>query len=365
MSGGVSSTAAATLTGAVQIGFVVGALFAAVISLSDRVSPRYVIAASALGAGLANAAVALFADGLPAALPLRFATGFFLAGVYPPGLALMASWFSKNLGLAFGAVVGALTLGSGAPHVIGAIGTPPWEQALLTGSALAVVAAVVALFAVDGPLRAPRPPVDLIYAARVFRDRPLRLANFGYFGHMWELYGVWTWLPVYLAASIGAGAGTSLLAFAAIGVAGALGALAGGLAGDRAGRTATTMALMGISGAAVLGSVVLFDAHPILVGVLAVVWGFSVIGDSGQFSAAAGELADRSYVGTALTLQLAIGFLITIFSIQLVGVMADWVGWQWAFLPLAIGPALGIWAMWCLRHDAAAPRMAGGARQGP
>ncbi len=359
---GISSTGAATLTGAVQIGFVVGAVLSALLSLPDRVSPRLVISAAALGAAVSNAGVALFADGLEVALPLRFATGFFLAGVYAPGLALISGWFRTHLGLALGVVVGALTLGSGAPHLITAFGTPDWQWVLLVGSALALVASGLALLTRDGPYRAPAPPLQLSYAFKLFANRPMRLANFGYFGHMWELYGVWAWLPVYLAASIGAGSGSAVLAFAAIGVAGAIGAVSGGLIADRIGRTATTIGMLAISGSAIIGSAVLFEAHPAAVAVLALVWGYSVIGDSGQFSAAVGELADRAHVGTAITVQMAVGFLITIFSIQLVGTMADLVGWRWAFLVLLIGPILGIWAMWCLRHDEAAGHLAGGAR---
>ncbi|MGE4032383.1 MAG: MFS transporter [Thermoleophilia bacterium] len=359
---GISSGEAAWLTGAVQIGFVAGALGSALFNLADRLSARLLIAVSALGAGATNAAVALVADGIDVALPLRFLTGVFLAGVYPVGMKLMASWFLRGRGLAIGVLVGALTLGSGSPHLIAAIGDPPWQAVLLVGSALAAAGGAVILLVDDGPHAAASPPLDLRWAANAVRDRPVRLANIGYLGHMWELYAVWTWLPAYLVASLGAGAGTSALAFAAIGVAGLAGAVAAGLIADRVGRTATTIAAMAVSGTCALLSAPLFGAPAVVVAVLVLVWGVSVIADSAQFSVAVSELTDPRYVGTALTLQTAAGFLLTVASIRLVGGLGSGWGWQWAFPVLALGPAVGILAMWRLRAEPRATRLAGGAR---
>lgn len=359
---GISSSDAAWLTGAVQIGFVVGAVVSALLTLADRVSARILIAASATGAAGTNAAVALVADGIELAVPLRFLTGLFLAGVYPVGMKLMASWFVRGRGLAIGALVGALTLGSASPHLISAFGEPAWQAILLTGSALALLGVGVILLVRDGPHGAPSPPLDLRWAANAVRDRPLRLANLGYIGHMWELYAVWTWLPAYLAASIGAGGGASVLAFVAIGVAGLGGAIASGLIADRVGRTATTIVAMAVSGTCALLSAPLFGAPTAIVAALVIVWGVSVIADSAQFSVAASELTDARHVGTALTLQTAAGFLVTVVSIRLVGGLgADW-GWRWAFLVLVPGPAIGIVAMWRLRADPSAVHLAGGAR---
>lgn len=359
---GISSGEASWLTGAVQIGFVVGALASAFLTLADRISARILIAVCAAGAAGTNAAVALFAGGIELAVPLRFLTGVFLAGVYPVGMKLMASWFVRGRGLAIGALVGALTLGSASPHLISAVGEPAWQVVLLAGSALALVGAGVILLVRDGPYGAPSPPLDLRWAVNAVRDRPLRLANLGYIGHMWELYAVWTWLPAYLAASIGVGRGASVLAFLAIGVAGLGGAIGAGLIADRVGRTSTTIVAMAVSGACAFLSAPLFGAPTAVVAALVLVWGVSVIADSAQFSVAASELTDAEHVGTALTLQTAVGFLVTVVSIRLVGGFgADW-GWRWAFLVLVPGPLVGIIAMWRLRADPSAARLAGGAR---
>ena len=359
---GISSSDASWLTGAVQVGFVVGALGSSVLTLADRVSARLLIAASAVGAAGSNAAFALFATGVELAVPLRFLTGVCLAGVYPVGMKLMASWFVRGRGLAIGALVGALTLGSASPHLIAALGEPAWQVVLLVGSALALGGAGVILLVRDGPYGAQSPPLDLRWAVNAVRDRPLRLANLGYIGHMWELYALWTWLPAYLAASIGAGSGASVLAFLAIGVAGLGGAIGAGLVADRMGRTSTTIAAMAVSGTCALLSAPLFGAPTAIVVALVLVWGVSVIADSAQFSVAASELTDARHVGTALTLQTAAGFLVTVVSIRLVGGLGtDW-GWRWAFLVLAPGPLIGIVAMWRLRADPSAARLAGGAR---
>jgi MFS family permease len=352
----------AWLTGAVQLGFVAGALSLALLNLPDRMQIRVLIAGAAVGAALANLLVVLFADGLATAIPLRLATGAFLAGVYAPGLALMASWFRAGRGLALGAVVGGLTLGSASPHLVGALGAIDWRVLLLVGSAGALLAAIVVLAVPTGPFAAPSPPLDLRYSLQVARDRPLRLANLGYLGHMWELYAVWAWLPVYLAAALGEHRSTDLLAFAAIGVAGLAGCLLAGAVADRIGRTAVTSIAMGMSGACAALSAVLFGAPAVVLGALVVIWGVAVIADSAQFSASVSELCDRRYVGTALTLQTALGFLLTIGSIRLVGGVADLTGWRWAFLVLVPGPLLGIAAMLRLRALPEATRLAGGAR---
>jgi sugar phosphate permease len=295
-------------------------------------------------------------------LPLRFLTGFFLAGVYPPAMKLMASWFRRGRGFAIGVLVGALTLGSGSPHLVNGLADFRWQPVVVVGTVLALAGAALVLTVRDGPYALPSPPLDLGYFVRVFRDRPVRLANLGYFGHMWELYAVWTWLPLYLLASLAADRAAAVLAFCAIGLAGLLGSVAGGIVADRLGRTATTMGAMIASGACSLLTAAAFGAHPAFVAALVLFWGFVVIADSAQFSTAVSELADQRYVGTALTVQTSVGFLLTIASIRLVPALESSWGWRWAFPILALGPAFGTLAMWRLRRDPASLGLAGGAR---
>ena len=348
---GIGSTAAVWLTASVQIGFVAGAVISALSNLADRIRPQYLLTASALCAATCTAALALSVNGLPAAIPLRFLTGMFLAGVYPVGMKLMASWSgSAERGRSFGILLGALTLGSALPHLIGGLGQLPWRTVMLTAAALAAVAAVVALGLVrSGPhleTRAITPSPR--HAMVVFTERGARLASLGYFGHMWELYALWAWLPMFVRAGQGrdaAATSTEFIAFVAIGVAGTAGCLLGGWASDRFGRSPAAVAALTISGACCVASPIFFAASTSVLVVFLLVWGAAVIADSGVFSTALSETTDTRFVGTALTAQTAIGFLLTVVSIQLVPVVADLIGWQYAFLLLAPGPLLGAVAM--------------------
>lgn len=362
----LSEAGASWLTLAVQLGFVAGTLLSALLNLPDIMSARRLFTVSAIFGAAANASFALFAQGITSGVALRFLTGLFLAGVYPPGMKIMATWFKRGRGLAIGILVGALTLGKASPYLVNAVGSADWHRNVLFVSMLAVAGGlIVLLFVADGPFALPPARFDIREAARVFSNRGLRLANFGYFGHMWELYAMWTWSPVMIRASLAGSHAPATLAEAAsflvIG-AGALGCVAGGLAGDRVGRTLTTSWAMGISGACSLTIGFLFGANPWALLMVATLWGASVVADSAQFSTCVTELGDPQYIGTALTLQTCLGFLLTTISIELIPILVRWVGWRYAFMSLAVGPLLGILAMLRLRALPEAARIAHGHR---
>jgi MFS family permease len=358
----LSPSAAAWLTIAVQLGFVAGAVVSSLLNIADLVAPRHVILAGAVGAAAVNLALAA-SSGAGAAIPLRLATGFFLAGVYPPALKLMATWFTRDRGVALGILVGALTLGTAGPHLVNGLGGLDWRVVVYATSALTVLGGLVAEFGVpDGPFPFPRATFAPSQTGRVFSNRGVRLASLGYFGHMWELYGMWTWYLVFFSEAIGArGLRTtpSFATFAVIAV-GALGCWAGGVLGDRWGRTKTTAAMMATSAACavVIGPLSVWGPAAALT--VGLVWGFSVVGDSAQFSTMVTELADQAYVGTALTLQLALGFTLTVATIWLVPVLENLVGWRWAFAFLAPGPLAGALAMLRLKGSPEAAHIAGG-----
>ncbi|MCA1613236.1 MAG: MFS transporter [Acidobacteria bacterium] len=362
----LSEAEAGWLTLAVQLGFVAGTLISALLSLPDVLSARRLFAASAVAGALANAAFGLFAAELTLGLVLRFATGACLAGVYPPGMKIMATWFRRGRGLALGVLVGALTLGKAAPYLVNAVGSGEWRANLIFVSALAVAGGfVVLLFVSDGPHALPPARFDFTQARQVFRNRGVWLANFGYLGHMWELYAMWTWTPALLRASFAGRGYPPTLAetgsFLVIG-AGAAGCVAAGLLADRVGRTLVTSWAMAASGACCLSVGFLFDAHPALLLALMIVWGATVVADSAQFSSCVTELGDPQYLGTALTIQTCLGFLLTLVSIHLVPLLVEWVGWRYAFAALAPGPAFGIYSMLKLRRLPEAERIAQGKR---
>jgi MFS family permease len=345
----LGNTAAAWLTIAVQVGFVAGALAGSALSVADVFPPRFVILAGALGAAAANL-VLVAADGPEVGIAARVATGFFLAGVYPPALKLASTWFRRGRGTALGIVVGALTLGSAVPHLVNGLGGLDWQLVVWVTSALTAAGGVLVFFGVpEGPYSFPSARFDPRQAGLVLRNRGVRLASLGYFGHMWELYAMWAWFLVFFAAVATDGKAAAYATFAVIG-AGAVGCWVGGVLGDRWGRPETTAAMMAVSAACALAIGLVAEVSAALVLALGLVWGFSVVADSAQFSTLVTELAEQAYVGTALGFQMAVGFALTVPTIWLLPFLEDEVSWRWAFVFLVPGPVLGILAMLRLRR---------------
>lgn len=343
------------LTLSVQLGFVVGACVSAGLLLSDRLHPQRFAAWSAVAAAAATAALAI--PGLPlwGVFALRGVTGGALAGVYPPAIKLAAGWTTVRRGTAIGALVGATTLGSAAPNLLRSLAPEAsWRPLVLMAAAAAVVAA--ALFARvvrEGPYQAASAPFNARAVRLVLRNRGVMLATGGYLGHMWELYAMWSTIGLFwtavLATRSSAPWAAPMLAFATIG-AGAFGSLIAGVVADRVGRANVTIVAMSISGACALLIGQLMSAPLVLIVVVATIWGATIVADSAQFSACVTELAPPDYVGTAVTLQTALGFLLTMVTIRLMPRWVDAWGWQWAFTPLALGPVFGIVSMWRLRR---------------
>jgi MFS family permease len=361
---GLSSTAAAWLTIAVQLGFVCGALVSSLLNLSDILSPRHVILVGALGAAAANALLDV-ASGATLGVLLRFATGFFLAGVYPPAFKLMSTWFRDGRGLALGILAAAIVVGNGVPHLVNGLGGLDARVVIYVTSALTLTGGLITEFAIrEGPFPFPSATFSPRQAVRAFANRGVRLASTGYVGHMWELFALYAWFSVFFsdvlaARGLSAGPAAAYATFA-IFVAGGLGCWAGGVLSDHWGRIKTTTLMMAVSGSCAVFIGLLFGSSPWLVLLVGLVWGFSVVADSAQFSTMVTELADQAYVGTALTLQLAAGFTITVATIWLIPYLEAALGWRWAFAFLAPGPAVGVLAMLRLRSLPEADRLAGG-----
>ena len=340
----------AWLTMAVQAGFVAGTLLTATFNLADAVNPRrLMVAGCLLGAG-ANAA-AFAVTGPYGLLASRLATGAALAWVYPPAMKIAAGWFRLRRGFALGVLVGALTLGKATPHLLTALFGQAWQTPLVWTSLLAVAGALVTLLVVrDGPLVPATAPFSLTAISRAFSVRDVRVVTLGYLGHMWELYAMWAWIVVFAGASLAAsgveapGAHASAVAFVAIG-SGALGCALAGRVADVWGKARVARQAMLMSGACCLATAAVYGRHPAWLYLLVMVWGFSVVADSAQFSALVSELAPADTLGTALALQTSLGFLLTMASIDLLPRLAQRVGWQWAAWLLALGPLAGLIAM--------------------
>ena len=335
---------ASWLTTAVQLGFVAGTAFAAITNTADLMASRAWFVASALLGAAANATLIVAGD-FPTALAGRFATGFFLAGVYPPAMKMIATWFRSGRGLAIGSIVAALTVGKATPYLLDALpGRSVTTVTLATSGAAVGAALLVALAYREGPFGFERRPFSWGLVAEVWRDRPTRLAIGGYLGHMWELYAMWALIALFFKEALDGRSGAGAYGFLAI-AAGGAGAVMAGAWADRLGRERVTIAAMAVSGVCSLTIGWLVDSPLALLLPLALVWGFAIVADSAQFSALVTELAPKHAVGTALTLQTSLGFALTAISIPLTVVLVERFGWGVAFAQLAIGPALGIVAM--------------------
>ncbi|MEM6638746.1 MAG: MFS transporter [Pseudomonadota bacterium] len=339
---------AALLSSTVQAGFAVGAVPYAVFGLADRFDPRRVFAVSALLAAALNLTMLLLTPGSTAFLFGRFFTGAFLAGVYPVGMKLAVGWGVRDRGLLVGLLVGALTLGSAAPHLLAAMGGADWRWTIMFTSALAAVAALLVMGVGLGPHHGKAAVFAVRDLSLAWRDRKLRLAFAGYLGHMWELYAFWAWIGVALTIALGDGSGAlekaRLITFTAIAT-GAVACVLAGVVADRIGKANVTIIAMTGSGAMALAAAAAFNVSTLWLTVVVVLWGATVIADSAQFSALVADVAPPRAVGSLLTLQTALGFGLTVFTVQLTPVLADRLGWPGVFVVLALGPLAGTLSM--------------------
>ena len=360
------------LTVAVQLGFAVGALGLAVAGAADVIPGIRLFVVGCVAAAAANLGFAFLATNAASALPFRFLTGVAIAAVYPIGIRLLAGWFRRDRGLAVGVLVGGLTVGSALPYLfraIGAYAALEWRPIVAMTSVAALIGAVVVgAFGRTGPFDVAAPRFSAAGAIAAVRDPAVRLANIGYLGHMWELVAMWTWIPLFLLAAFAAAGVTdvalaSLAAFVVVG-AGGIGCIVAGVFADRIGRTTVTIAAMALSGTCAIACGLLFGQPAPVVFAVAVVWGITVIADSAQFSSAISELAPPGTAGSALSLQVAAGFLLTSVTIIVLGLTdtMDATAWRIGFGILALGPLVGIVAMWRLRQRPEATLMASGHR---
>lgn len=352
---GLDAGARAWLTMTVQAGFVAGAILSAVLNLADRIAGPKLMAVSTFLAALCTALIPAF-DALAPALVLRFLTGFFVAGVYPVGMKIVSTWTRQDRGLGIGLLVGALNFGTAMPHLLNALGgVRAWQPVLYLAAGLAALGGVIVLlFIREGPYKTVSPPFNARYVVEIFRKPELVLANLGYLGHMWELFAMWTWIAVFFTASyarVGISATwASLSAFVVISLGGIASVLAGKFA-DSLGRTTLTILAMSISALCSLVIGLFFGGSPWPLLIIGLIWGFTIVPDSAQFSAAISELCQKEYTGTALTIQTSLGFLLTLITIRLTPTLEAAFGWRWAFAFLALGPLVGIWAMSRLRRS--------------
>ena len=366
---GLSGLQASFFSSAVAIGFVVGTLASAILSLADRIPPRSFFAIATLSAAIANGAITLLEPTSLTVIFLRFITGVCMAGIYPIGMKMVSTWAKKDTGLLVGLLVGALTLGSAFPHILNLLDASglDWRLTLIASSLLAIGASILIAFVSLGSDIPKAPPFDPSLAFYAWQYKPLRLANFGYFGHMWELYAMWAWIGLFLLESFKISQIENDQLYASIGTfatiaAGGLGSLIAGIAADRLGRTTVTILAMATSGSCAVAVGFLFGGPPQFLIIICLIWGISIVADSAQFSTCVIELSPKNMIGTMLTIQTSIGFLISLATIHLTPLFIEILGWKYAFAPLAIGPLLGVIAMVKLRAQPEAIRLANGHR---
>ncbi len=354
-----------TLT--LQLGFVAGTLISASLAIPDSVNSKTLFAVSSVFGSFFNVLYLPFGHIFIAGIMLRFLTGMALAGVYPVAVQIISGWFPNRRGLAVGAVIAGLTVGSAIPELILSLNfISSWKLVIIGSSILALISAFIVLFLLrDSPHYAKKSNFSWNLVREVVEDKPTMLANIGYFGHMWELYAMWTWIPTFIALSIYSpfknyNGISEIITFLVIGIAGLFGALIGGVIADRIGRTLSTSIYLAVSGFCSIIIGFTFRYLPVITITVALIWGASVIADSAQFSTAVTELNPEYRTGSALTFQMSIGFLVTIFSIYLVGFLQSLIGWKWSFDVLAIGPIVGIFSMLKLRSMPESIKMAHG-----
>ena len=352
----LSENSLANLTSAVQLGFISGTLIFALLNIADRFSPSKVFFFCALIGALFNLGIMVNSNTIVSLIVLRFFTGFFLAGIYPIGMKIAADHFKKHLGKSLGYLVGALVLGTAFPHLLSVLKTSfPWESVIASTSILAVLGGgAILAFVPDGPHRKKSSKLKLSAIIDVFKNKPFRSAAFGYFGHMWELYTFWTFVPVILKIyndwHVNDPINTSLWAFIIISI-GSIACVSAGYLSLKWKEKRIAMIALSISGICCLLSPTLFHLNKELLLLFLLIWGYTVIMDSPLFSTLVAKNADPEIKGTALTIVNCIGFSLTIISLQTINLASTYINKEYLFTILALGPIFGLLALQQRKHS--------------